>query len=118
MTLRRDLTEPKSRFDHPSRQRALDKEHQRVVALEERALEAEGLLLQRNRMRIREEARARYEGFLVGSRERVSLADAVLQNRNDGPNGRASQKRTKYQLNLHRVVKHQKYGVDYLSSKL
>jgi len=41
-------------------QMALDKEQQRVRALEARALEAEGLLLQRDRARIRQAARARY----------------------------------------------------------
>eukprot|EP00903_Cladosiphon_okamuranus_P009611 g9149.t1 len=39
--------------------RAFGKEHQRVLALEERAFEAEGLLLQREKIRIREEAWAR-----------------------------------------------------------
>lgn len=57
-----------------------------MQALEERALELEGLLLQRDWDRIREEARARYAGLLwsaclgkveVGGsvRERVSLVE-------------------------------------------
>lgn len=40
---------------------ALDKEQQRLLNLENRALEVEEQLLQRDRTRIRQAARARYE---------------------------------------------------------